>query len=140
MLTTTYIREIVGTVNMTSPVFPFSADAHGLKSTAKVKARKFLKKWRIKDASSLSRESKKSTATCTMNLITANTTTHSMAGGYMFSRTNNISPALNSRLLTCKSARLQCRYHTAIWILQMMGKHYLDNDLNWYYIYSRKFG
>jgi len=51
------IKAIVGTVNiMISPVLPFLVDAHGLKSTAKVRAKKFLKILSIKAASFTSLE------------------------------------------------------------------------------------
>jgi hypothetical protein len=51
-------NPIVGTVNiMTSQVLPFLVDAHGLKDTAKARARKFLKISLRKAASSLNRES-----------------------------------------------------------------------------------
>jgi len=54
------IEPIVGTVNiMISQVLPFSVDAHGLKSTVKVRARKFLEIELIKAASSLSLKNEK---------------------------------------------------------------------------------
>jgi len=57
ILIITCIKPIVGTVNiMISQVPPFSGDAHGLKSMAKVRARKFLEIGLIKAASSLNGE------------------------------------------------------------------------------------
>jgi len=54
------IEPIVGTVNiMISQVLPFSVDAHGLKSMAKERARKFLEIELIKAASSLSLKNEK---------------------------------------------------------------------------------
>ena len=58
MLIIKCINQIVGTVNiMISKVLLFSVDAHGLKSTAKVRAKKFLKILSIKAASFTSLES-----------------------------------------------------------------------------------
>jgi len=56
----TCIEPIAGTVNiMISQVLPFSVNAHGLKSMAKVRARKFLEIELIKAASSLSLKNEK---------------------------------------------------------------------------------
>jgi len=60
MIRITCIESIAGTVNiMISQAFPFSADAHGLKCTVKVRARKFLEKWWIKAVNSSSLENEK---------------------------------------------------------------------------------